>query len=193
MCANSLGHSADKPHSHLIGTPLPSMPCETATSAAITEAGENGVIVAENDCGSSGIGKSGEPSPTGKPHYSGLTCAAESLSSGAPLPDEWFELQEKQLNERKRQLGQNIERMSMGLTACLPSKKQQRAKEQIKLLEIIGQLAEIREVRRALLGLGDDAHIRPRAMPNFVVENPSYAKVVADELPEAEAMARQIK
>lgn len=100
-----------------------------------------------------------------------------------PLPDVWFEKREQALGQSRSALGTTIAGNSGRLTAWLPSHRRARVEAELELVYTLSGLMEVRELRRTLLGMSHNAHIRGRALPNFVADNPSYAKVVADELP----------
>lgn len=109
------------------------------------------------------------------------------LASGPQPGDEWFDAQENRLREEKLQIGQAIADCCRGWRRWLPKYRKLRARQEVKLLQKLGELAELREIRRCLLGTGFTFHIRPRATPNFVADNPAYKKVVAAEHPELES------
>ncbi|MBQ7567325.1 hypothetical protein IJT17_00790 [bacterium] len=111
-----------------------------------------------------------------------------SCSSG----DERLEQREKDLERQRNELGKKIATERCALALWQKSSCQRRAVLQEQLVYILGQLAELREIRRAMLGLQHNSHIRVRALPNFVADNPGYAKVVADEVPEARAAADKL-
>ena len=117
--------------------------------------------------------------------------STNSTQRNAPN-DEWFEKKEQELAKTKRQLGKEIYSLTHGAASILPSRKKNAAHLKIDLLRTECALAEVREIRRALLGLSYNAHIRSRALPNFVANNPSYARVVADEIHIDESILNQI-
>lgn len=99
--------------------------------------------------------------------------------------DERLERRENELSYKCNELGHSIASERCLLARLTPDNSHKRAIAQVKLVYELGALAEIREVRRILLGLTHNAHIRGRALPNFVADNPGYAECVADEVPEA--------
>ena len=96
-------------------------------------------------------------------------------------PDEWLERRELELGAERHRLGQAVARALRGVLGRLWPRRRGAARASLRLAETLGQLSEVREVRRHLLGLGNNALIRSRATPNFVSQNPDYARTVAEE------------
>ena len=99
--------------------------------------------------------------------------------------DERWERREAELEKRRNRVGAQIASCRRPFLRLFPRIRRQRALLQEQLVWTLGALAEVRELRRALLGLKHNSHIRGRALPNFVANNPGYAEVVADEVEEA--------
>lgn len=99
--------------------------------------------------------------------------------------DERWERREAELEQLRNQVGAQIASCRRPLVRLLPGNRHRRALLQEQLVWALGALAEVRELRRSLLGLKHNSHIRGRALPNFVADNPGYAEVVADEVAEA--------
>ncbi len=95
--------------------------------------------------------------------------------------DEILEQRERELLIQAAALGEHIYKLQSFWQALKPSSKRRQAALQLELLQVIAALDEVREVRRLLLGLDPQAHLRKRDIPNFVAQNPAYASVVACE------------
>lgn len=95
--------------------------------------------------------------------------------------DEFLEQRERDLLAQAAALGEHIYKLQNFWQKLNPSSKRRRASLEVELLQVIASLDEVREVRRLLLGLDPQAHLRKRDIPNFVAQNPSYASVVACE------------
>ena len=95
--------------------------------------------------------------------------------------DEILEQRERDLLAQAAALGERIYKLQSFWRRLNPHNKRRRSTLELELLQIIASLDEVREVRRLLLGLDPQAHIRKRDVPNFVAQNPSYASVVACE------------
>ena len=110
----------------------------------------------------------------------------EDLTSPAPPAphlDEWLENRERHLGGERNRLGRLFGDALRGLAGRLSaSRRRQAAEASLELVETLGRLSEVREVRRGLLGLGPGALIRTRDTPTFVRDNPDYARTVADEI-----------
>lgn len=112
----------------------------------------------------------------------------EDVSPGPGPVDEGLEKREAELGLERARLGgllAELQGRSRGLLArLLPWRRRalhrQAAPLAMDLTDLLGRLSEVREVRRGLLGLGPSAHIRSRATPNFVRENPEYARTVQE-------------
>ena len=107
----------------------------------------------------------------------------------AVTTDELLERREGELEAERNRLGREIAALRRPLKRWSRASRRSRASLQLELALVLGQLAEVREIRRAFLGLAHNAHIRERALPNFVAENPTYATWVADEVLEAQEAA----
>lgn len=102
--------------------------------------------------------------------------------------DEWLERRELELGDQRDAVGGDAARAGgrlRGLLArVLPwlfaGARREAGRKSLLLVETLGRLSEVREVRRGLLGLSPNALIRSRATPNFVANNPEYAKTVED-------------
>jgi len=102
--------------------------------------------------------------------------------------DEWLERRELELGQERNRLGGQVARALRSLLGrFVPGRRKATAQTSIELAETLGRLSEVREVRRALLGLGPNAHIRSRDVPTFVSKNPDYARTVAEETEGPEA------
>ncbi len=115
--------------------------------------------------------------------------ALPQASPTATPNDERLEKREAELEFQRNALGESIASARCFTAHLSRLTQRRRATHQEELAYLLGRLAEVREVRRALLGLRHNTHIRGRALPNFVADNPGYAKVVGDEVPEAKRVA----
>lgn len=103
--------------------------------------------------------------------------------------DEWLERRELELGRQRDGVGGQAARAAARLRGLavwlLPwlaaGWRRESGRRSLLLVETLGRLSEVREVRRGLLGLGPKALIRSRATPNFVANNPEYAQHVAEE------------
>ena len=95
--------------------------------------------------------------------------------------DEILEKRERELLRQATALGDGIYKLQSFWQTWQPGNKKRRAALELELLKVIAALDEVREVRRLLLGLAPQAHLRKRDIPNFVAKNPDYASVVACE------------
>lgn len=100
--------------------------------------------------------------------------------------DEWLERRELELGQQRDEVGRDASRALNRLRGLLARvvpwavgrSRRQAGQSSLLLVEALGRLSEVREVRRGLLGLSPNALIRSRATPNFVADNPEYAKSV---------------
>lgn len=103
--------------------------------------------------------------------------------------DEALEQRETELGGERNRVGgeaATLGRRAAGVLArALPwvaaGFRRRAARRSLETIEVLGRLSEVREVRRAMLGLGPNAHIRSRATPNFVKDNPDYRRTVEGE------------
>lgn len=103
--------------------------------------------------------------------------------------DEWLERRELELGRQRDQVGREAARAHTRLRSLLARVlpwaagrwRRTGGQRSLLLVEALGRLSEVREVRRGLLGLSPNALIRSRATPNFVADNPDYARKVAED------------
>ncbi|MGM9991794.1 MAG: hypothetical protein ACI376_02955 [Candidatus Bruticola sp.] len=95
--------------------------------------------------------------------------------------DEILERRERELLAQAQSIGEQICVLQGFWQKLKPGRNKRLASQKLRLLKVISALDEVREVRRLLLGLAPQAHIRKRDIPNFVAQNPAYASVVACE------------
>lgn len=96
------------------------------------------------------------------------------------INDETLEKRENELLGSIKELGAEMFALRHSLLGnLLPAKRRKAAALEVRLLKAASALDEVRELRRLMLGLAPQAHIRGRAVPNFVADNPAYAETVA--------------
>ena len=103
------------------------------------------------------------------------------MQTKSTINDEILEKHERELLNQAAALGDGIYGLQSFWQTLKPGNKRRRAALELELLKVIAALDEVREVRRLLLGLDPQAHLRKRDVPNFVAHNPEYASVVACE------------
>jgi hypothetical protein len=94
--------------------------------------------------------------------------------------DEWLETQEAELARARTEVGRHLarlhlrlRRLSRGPARHLPLPARSRlireiAAREMEFYTILGKIAELREVRRGLLGKSAKAHIRSRSAPSWI-------------------------